>query len=323
MKKSKKIILETLAACVAFAILFFVDNPFTKIWYKISGSPVRQEKTILTKELPQVLNQPKINPEPWSNEMLADSFFVKGKKEASFSAKINDKLPEFTFKIVGSFKEDHPPYVSFLAQHVEIINTSKKGQQILKAKNRFDNHGDGWDAKFDFELANIVEFVDMNFDGYLDLRLLYNTGATGNNWYATYLFNPSKGEFVYHEELSKLSGMKIDEKFKQIITYDREGACAEISVYYEVMNNKLVLSKAEWSEIDRRRDEEVGGFGCFMYTGTPRHPGLKIDPERFLYPEDIKDGGSSYIRKIMKNIKEEPLNGSLDGRERGPLGNPI
>jgi len=217
-----------------------------------------------------------------------------------------------------------PADVYFLPSYVEIYDSSKsKAIQKLKAKNRFDNHGNGWDAKFDFELANIVEFVDINFDGYLDLRLLYNTGATGNNWYATYLFNPSIGEFVYHKELSKLSGMKIDQKSKQIITYDREGFCAEISAYYKVMNNKLVLSKAEWTEIDRRRDKEVGGFGCFMYTGTPRHPGVKIDPERFLYPEDIKDGGPSYIRKIMKNIKEEPLNGSLDGRERGPLGNPI
>jgi hypothetical protein len=90
-----------------------------------------------------------------------------------------------------------------------------------------------------------------------------------------------------------------------------------------VVNNKLVLSKAEWSEYFNYRKKDFSGGGCFMYTGSPRHAGIKINPRRYLYPQHYKDGGQSYMRKIMKDIKEEPLDGSLDRRARGLGGNPI
>jgi hypothetical protein len=309
-------------AVVVVLIIFFIDNPFTMIRDKIKGASEKQKEELFKKELAKFFPQQKSTPTPWSNEVLADSFFAKGKKEVSFSAKINDKLPEFNFKIVGSFIK-HPPYISFLPQYIEIINPSNKEQQKLYAKDRFDNWGRGWSSTFDFELANIVELVDINFDGYLDLRLLYNTGATGNNWYATYLFNPSTGKFVSHEELSELSGLEIDQGAKQIITYDRDAYCNEVRSYYKVVNNKLVLSKAEWSEYFNYRKKDFSGGGCFMYTGSPRHAGIKINPRRYLYPQHYKDGGQSYMRKIMKDIKEEPLDGSLDRRARGLGGNPI
>jgi hypothetical protein len=84
------------------------------------------------------------------------------------------------------------------------------------------------------------------------------------------------------------------------------------------------LTKVEWTEIDRRRDKEACDFGCFKYTGIPRSGGVKIHPDKIggiICSFDEKEISS--MRKKMKNIKEEPLCGSLDERERGPLGNPI
>ena len=254
---------------------------------------------------PKQVNQAK-KVEPWSNEALKDIFYVKKKEYASFSVKINEKMPEYNFKIVGKrTKVKNLKGIYFIPQYVE-VNLKGKTIQKLKARGYFDNNGEGWD---EFDFSNIVEFVDMNFDGYLDLRLLYSTGATGNNWYATYLFNPNTGKFVYHKELSELCGITIDKKSKQIITYNRGGSCAEYREYYKWVRNKLVLLKAKWTEMDRNRDEEVNGFGCFMYTGIPRHANVKIDPDRMI---NYDGSGASYIRKRMKNIKEKPLYGSLD-----------
>jgi hypothetical protein len=235
----------------------------------------------------------------WSNKDLWDSF-VSTEKYASFSVVINDQLPAFNFKIVGSFSKNNSPMEDFIAQYIEVINPSKKEQQRLNAKNKFDNDGYGWGADFDLEIAALVQFVDLNFDGYLDLRLLNNTGATGNNWYASYIYDPASGKFKFQSELSKLSGIRIDGDNKQIVTYSRIGYCEEAMEYYKVVKDKLVLVKAEWTEIDRTRDKEMkdGGFGCFKYTGIPHN-------------------------KKIKTIKEEPLYGSLDKRARGPLGNPL
>jgi hypothetical protein len=243
----------------------------------------------------------------WSNEDLWESF-SKTKSSASFSVKIDEKLPAYDFKIVGKLKSNH-----LLPIYVEVKSNGKIIQK-LKAIDKFDNEREGWWNEWDFELANIVEVVDINFDGYLDLRLLYNTGATGNNWYGTYLFNPSKGKFVYHKELSQLSGISLDHNSKQIITYNRGGFCEEYREYYKFSNNKLILVKIEWTEIDRTRDEEAGGFGCFKYTGIPRNGIEKLH---------FDEREISYIRKRMKEIKEEPLKGSLDRRQRGPLGMPM
>jgi hypothetical protein len=243
----------------------------------------------------------------WSNEDLWESF-SKTKSAASFSLNINEQLPVYDFKIVGKLKSNN-----LLPMYVEVKSNGRIIQK-LKALDKFDNEREGWDVEWDFEHANIVEVVDINFDGYLDLRLLYNTGATGNNWYGTYLFNPSKGKFIYHKELSQLSGISIDHMSKQIITYNRGGFCDEYREYYKFLNNNLILVKAEWTEIDRRRDMEVGGFGCFKYTGIPHNGSVKLH---------FDEREISYIRKRMKEIKEEPLNGSLDRRQRGPLGMPM
>ncbi len=161
--------------------------------------------------------------------------------------------------------------------------------------------------------------VDLNFDGYLDLRLLDNAGATGNNWYSSYIYDKTSRKFKLHYGLSELSGVKVDARNKQIITYNRGGACTECIQYFKVIADKLFLMKIEWTEIDRRRDDEVGGFGCFKYSATPRHKNLKIDAWALLYEDKYR----SFMRKKVKDIKEEPLYGSLDERPRGPLGNPI
>ncbi|MFZ3157167.1 MAG: hypothetical protein WA124_06640 [Smithella sp.] len=239
-------------------------------------------------------------------------------KKFTFTNRLSKNGPELKFEMYGKFKNGY-----LNKGHINVVNVSnaKRIQKIIINDNFEDGHFD-WDIKrFEYN-GHEVQMVDVNFDGYLDLRLLDNAGATGNDWYSTYIYDRSSGKFKYHHELSQLSGITIDQKMKQIITYNREGACAEYIEYYGFARNKLVLLKAKWTEIDRRRDKEAGSFGCFMYTGTPRNADVKIDPSRVLYPNYFKEG-ESYIRKRMKDIKETPLQGNLDGRERGPLGNPM
>jgi len=252
---------------------------------------------------------------PWSNNALWDSI-ERTKSYADFSAKINDALPKYNFKLVGRLKEKG----YFYPTQIEIYKPSeKKPIQILRGKNRFDNHGYGFDEG-DLSLADLVQLADINFDGYLDLRILFNTGATGNNWYASYLFNPGQDKFVYHERLSRLSAIRLNKYNKQIVTYERCGWCEEYIGYYRIIENRLILVEAEWTEMDRTRDVEVGGPACFKYTGKPRRGDVRIDTDKFICDYEKY---RPYMRKRMTDIKEDVLYGSLDGRARSLGGIPI
>jgi hypothetical protein len=188
---------------------------------------------------------PQNNPsDPWSNHYLWESF-VNTKSYALFSAKINDKLPPFNFKIVGQLKKDdriNPADVYFLPSYVEIYDASKsKVIQKLNAKDKFDNDGSGWKSVG----CDNVQMVDINFDGYLDLRLFYNAGATGNVWYATYIYKPDLRKFVFSKRLFKLSDVSIDPKKKQLSSTYHGGVGASGTEYFKFVDNKLVSIKYE------------------------------------------------------------------------------
>jgi hypothetical protein len=57
-------------------------------------------------------------------------------------------------------------------------------------------------AKLSGANNEFIQFVDMNFDGYKDLRLLQNIGANGSMTYNYWLFLPSRGIFRFHQGLS-------------------------------------------------------------------------------------------------------------------------
>jgi hypothetical protein len=165
----------------------------------------------------------------------------------------------------------------------------------------------------DLHFANMIQLVDMNFDGYLDLRFLMNTGATGNNWYASFLYDPEGGKFIFNRLLSSQSGLTVDPKNKQVITYDRCGWCLEFMKYYKYRNGHYILSKIEWTDVDTTKEP-----GCFKITGIPKVRDIKIDVDT-----SCDEALSDTIKKRVKIVKREGLTGSLDGRPRGILGNVI
>ena len=56
-----------------------------------------------------------------------------------------------------------------------------------------------------FRKKRRLEALDMNFDGYKDIRLMQDQGATGNIRYHVWLYNPETQKFDYHQEYGDLS----------------------------------------------------------------------------------------------------------------------
>jgi hypothetical protein len=100
------------------------------------------------------------------------------------------------------------------------------------------------------------KFLDVNFDGYLDMRLLDIRDDRGNFGYCYYLFDPQKRVFVFNQEFSHLiaTGANFDYSKKQFTTSwitDKfcEGNCWEEKTF-GVKNNHPVLLEQVISGIE-------------------------------------------------------------------------
>jgi tetratricopeptide (TPR) repeat protein len=88
--------------------------------------------------------------------------------------------------------------------------------------------------------------VDMNFDGYQDIRLHCMAGQH-NVSYLFWLFDKDAGKFVFHSDLSELLNPVPDPKTKSIISDVDEGCagtCRTINTY-KITGNKLVLLNSQ------------------------------------------------------------------------------
>jgi len=254
---------------------------------------------------------------PWANDILWEMIETNG-SHASFSAKINKKVDALTFKLVGHFNKTGE-YRDFVPSYIEIRNLSdRKFIQKLIVRDEFGKEALGtWEMELGVMGLNLVELVDLNFDGYLDLRVLLYTGATGVNQYASFLYSPTLKKFIFNKKLTEMSILRINPKSKQLITYDRSGWCYESMRYYEVIDNDFMLTKFEKTEMKliKNTDRDGSDNRCFKLTIIPREGHAIIDNNLVIYKK-------GKLSNKLKLIKREELNGSLDGRRRNMMGVP-
>lgn len=94
------------------------------------------------------------------------------------------------------------------------------------------------------------ESVDLNFDGYDDLKVWTDTSAGPNSGYAFWLYDPAKGEFSRRDDLDGLlSGfdVSVDLATKSVSTSARMSCCAWAVDNYRWVNTRLVQISDEQS----------------------------------------------------------------------------
>lgn len=292
-----KIISVVMALATILFVIFFLIVP-------IINKPSIQE----TVETIQASAPPpgSINRNNKTKEKKAEQIEIK-KEKFSFTKRLSKKGPELRFDMYGKFKNE------YLKQgHIDVFDTSKSKriQKIIINNNFEDGHFDWSIDNFAYN-GNEVQLVDLNFDGYLDLRLLDNEGATGNNWYASFLYDPGKGKFIYNRHLSSQSSIIADHKNMLVSSYTCCGGCYEFMKYYKYQKGYYILSKIEWTEMDRTKEP-----GCFKITGVPKVKDIEISLDRICDPDF-----SDFIRKKVKVVKVDGLSRSLmEGTGRGTFG---
>jgi hypothetical protein len=103
-----------------------------------------------------------------------------------------------------------------------------------------------------------IEFLDMNFDTYLDLRL-FLFGGTAGATYTHYLFNPTAKQFIPWPALDNETHPVPHPETKTIITHAKGGHAGRIYVrkVFSFQGEQLVLRQREQQRYDRESEQYI------------------------------------------------------------------
>jgi hypothetical protein len=184
-----------------------------------------------------------------------------GSQEASFTFKIAPKLPEFKFKVIFEpLGEDEPEDFYTSLRDVEVFSyDSGKPFQHLTGCDFSEMQSVPKSPPADYEWFRADDF---NFDGYKDIYLMTNWGATGNQNGCVWLYNTATKKFDYSKEFSALSRYWLDPASKTILTFVTGGAAGRIHIVekYKVEDNRPVLIWSENQDLDSQKRE----FHCVV-----------------------------------------------------------
>ena len=155
---------------------------------------------------------------------------------ASFDCQsnINPALPQFEFRLVGHI--DNASGVHVL-DRIEVTREgeTKPFQTISPVNSSLPNSV----ANYGFEVT------DLNFDGYLDLRVISFLPAGPNTPYENWLWSVSKGKFVANPALDKITSPQFDADAQEITSHWRSSAAEQGTDVYAYDGDALVLVHRE------------------------------------------------------------------------------
>jgi hypothetical protein len=164
----------------------------------------------------------------------------------SFVVNVAPNLPRVTFRIIPDVQpNDQFGNATSIVRDIEVFwGDSLETTQHLTGCEWFGMEapprGEDW-----------FRAVDFNFDGYQDIYILTNWGATGNNQGCVWLYDPEARRFEYSPEFSELGSFTLDAPHKTIITWSNGGMAGGVhsAEKYRVAENRPVLvydEKQEW-----------------------------------------------------------------------------
>lgn len=176
---------------------------------------------------------------------------------ASFTVSVAPNLPKFTFRVIPDVQgNDEFGNAQSIVRDIEVFSgDSTVLMQHLTGCEWLGMEppprGEDW-----FRAA------DFNFDGFQDIYVLTNWGATGNNQGCIWLYNPATMRFDYSMEFSDLGTFALDPPNKTIITRGNGGMSGGVhsAAKYKVENNRPVLIYSETQEWDQEKKQ----FHCVV-----------------------------------------------------------
>lgn len=199
---------------------------------------------------------------------------------ADFTVKINTSLPQLHFSLHGTYSGEG--FKTTFLEYREVSSTTLHRidlKEVTYSKDLVEGN-----------TFRIVEFIDINFDGYLDLRVFDTAGPTGDLW-QTFLYDSTTGKYVYNKDISQLPTLAVDARNKRLYSCRKTGPCREDLARYLIKNDILHLEKVVWAvpgflnnerklvtfgkELDKlQRQQQVVSY-CVRTVAVPRTKSVK------------------------------------------------
>jgi hypothetical protein len=155
--------------------------------------------------------------------------------QPTYRFRIHAELPEFTFTLVGD-----PVSESKDLLHVKKIEVRRGASsapiQVIEGLDTATPISSNLPA---------LAVLDMNFDGYADIRLVESQPAGPNIPYLNWLFDPGSGRFVESPALNAITSPQFDPATREIRSNWRDGATRYGTDVYVVEKDGPVLVRKE------------------------------------------------------------------------------
>ena len=217
---------------------------------------------------------------------------------------IGDQLPAMTFSAYPTEERD-TEWPDMLLYRLEIATADGRALPSLRFASL-----EGADQQ-----THLLNFIDLNFDGYLDIEALRAAGAS--NMVNTYfLYDPAAGAFVYEPALDCLSSYQLYPGQRLILNFEHDSAATGVWSLFVTNNGKPTLFRQASALYDERDDyqsirELVTEYGA---DGTA----TVLRDENHALPEDqgVSDGWYDLMMELLwegADATEPPL--ALPGEE--------
>src|SRR5437867_5650634 len=167
----------------------------------------------------------------------SDSCTGKVTYDSSQIIQVNRRIPKFYFHIISRLRQDD--HAGELCYQIIVVSLEKRDtvQEITS---------EGIPGFYE----PVLDFVDINFDGYADLMLQTDISANGQtNGYSFCVFDSTERKFVYNQGYSDTLGgnTEIDEKTKEVTSGGRGGCAGQCVEYrtYDWIGNSFLLVRRE------------------------------------------------------------------------------
>ena len=183
-------------------------------------------------------------------EPIAGDYFTK-----TFREKINENKPEFTFDLLAFYNKKISGYS---IKTITVTDTSNgKVLQKISIPEFTINGNTELVVYFDSNAGNLgFELIDVNFDGYKDIRL-YDTHHYMDRW-IYFVWNPNKNIYEFNEKLTEIPNIEFDETNKLIYSsIGKYGYLNNYSTTYKYFNGVPVPVKYYSKEFIKFTNEEI------------------------------------------------------------------
>jgi len=227
--------------------IFVADIPYIKMKYKLTiyllilvacGSS-SESSDVQSKTVPDNDGSSKNKSALISNDTLPGPFI-----RPSYYSSVQNK-------IVNSWP-GKPDTTGMFSAKITCSGKSNKNFIIYNNAGEIVQSGKLQDKSYECGTEYKSNFIDMNFDGFLDFKVNYEMSATGNSWDEYWLFNLADQKFQYNIQLSELISAIPYPREKRVESYSRTGMDYQTLEDYEWSGGVLSVVTREIVNADSK-----------------------------------------------------------------------